>query len=89
MRITKSVARIDPATGEIVLEGLEMENVHDGVLRLTPEFLSSLLALTGRNTPDLQRAYDDLLVKYEELKAAHEALHNPDFESIKDPYWHD
>ena len=50
MKITKCVPRFDPATNDLVLEHLEMEQVHDGVLHLRPAFLERLLKLVPAKT---------------------------------------
>lgn len=43
MKITKYKARFDLETNEVVLDGLEMEDVQDGQLRLSQGFLYTLL----------------------------------------------
>ena len=43
MKITKYKARYDLKTNEVVLEGLEMVDAHDGQLRLSKGFLYALL----------------------------------------------
>lgn len=43
MKITKYRARFDLGTNEVVLDGLEMEDVQDGQLRLSKNFLYTLL----------------------------------------------
>jgi hypothetical protein len=45
MKITKGTPHYDPNTNEVVITHLEMEDVHDGVLRLHPNLLRSLLDL--------------------------------------------